>query len=112
MTNSREAGDSLPSTFGQWQPIETAPTGVKLITWGRAPGRMRPMTMMARYWKQHSLPVPDGYEGEDWAEIDAADDSYMPAGWYEEIEAEDGPAYNICPTHWMPLPPPPEGETT
>ena len=92
-----------------WQPIETAPHGHKLIVYGVAPGYMHPHTMIARYWPTHTLEVADGYEAEDWAEVGDSGTAYMPAGWYEENNVgDDAPFVNVNPTHWSPLPEPPD----
>jgi hypothetical protein len=94
-----------------WQPIETAPKGVKIIVFGDVPGRSFPQTMVARFWPQYTLPVAEGYEDEDWAEQSPHGESYMPADWYEETMGEEAPAVNLKPTHWMPLPAPPTNDT-
>ena len=91
----------------QWRPIETAPKGKKLIVYGEVPGRRHCYTMMARYWDRHTLDVPDGYEDEDWVDLDDDGTPYMPADWYEEVEGDDAPPTNLRPTHWRPLPLPP-----
>lgn len=67
-----------------WQPIETAPMRRKvLVTWINELGNRR--TTLA---------------------------VYIEAGWFEDREAGDGLYYplNEPITHWMPLPPAPEGD--
>lgn len=95
-----------------WQPIETAPLGTKVLVWAVVPGYMHKHVVLARFWKQHTLEVAEGYEEEDWAEIDEDGSAYMPADWYEEGFSEDGSLsmVNIKPTHWMPMPSPPTDE--
>lgn len=95
-----------------WQDISTAPKGKKVIVSVPNGKNRKPITMMGRYWPRHTLGVADGYEDEDWVDQGDDGDSYMPAGWYEECEADDAPAHNITPTHWMPLPAPPSLEGT
>lgn len=91
---------------GEWQPIETAPKGRKVIVSVPNGNNRPPITMMGRYWRRGSLEVAEGFEDEDWADV-IDEISYMPEGWYEDCEVEDAPAHNITPTHWMPLPSPP-----
>lgn len=90
-----------------WQLIDTAPRGKKVIVYGIVPGYMHPSTTIARFWPKHTLEVAEDYEDEDW--VDRAEDgtAYMPADWYEEGHGEDR-LVNLKPSHWMPLPSPPE----
>lgn len=97
------------SDYGKWQPIETAPKGVKVLTYGIVPGMMHPQTTVARYWPRHSFEVAEGYEEEDWVDKSEDGSAYMPEGWYEENHEEES-AVNLKPTHWMPLPVPPVEE--
>ena len=90
----------------EWQPIETAPKGKKIIVSVPNGKNHKPITMMGRYWPRGTLPVAEGYEDEDWA-VEVNGEFYMPEGWYEECEVEDAPAHNIAPTLWQPLPIPP-----
>lgn len=93
-----------------WQTIETAPKGRKIIVFGEVPGYGHRMMTFARYWPKHTLQVAEGYEDEPWAETDEHGQAFMPADWYEEIFSEEVPATNLKPTHWMPLPTPPDDE--
>lgn len=90
-----------------WQPIETAPKGKKVIVFGEVPGMGHNRTVIARFWSRHTLEVAEDYADEDWVEIDEYGVSYMPADWYEENHADNAPAVNLKPTHWMPIPAPP-----
>lgn len=87
-----------------WQPIATAPHMRKLIVFYRnALGKAR--TVMACYYKANSLEMHDDYaDVEEWG-----GESYAPEGWYEEHDS-DSPLMPLQeePTHWMPLPAPPE----
>lgn len=79
-----------------WQPIETAPKMRKLIVgYANALGKWR--TILAQYW----------LDGELESETD--DSGFAPEGWYEATEAyEYLMPVDLEPTHWMPLPDPPE----
>jgi hypothetical protein len=98
-----------PREMSEWQPIETAPKGKKVIVFGEVPGMSHPQTVVARYWTRHTLPVAEGFEDEDWVDLSGDGDAYMPEDWYEETMGEDVAAVNLKPTHWMPLPEPPKG---
>jgi hypothetical protein len=79
----------------EWQPIETAPKGVKLIAgYPNRLGKWR--SVMACYYLPGTLACDD----------DSADESgYAPEGWYEESETHDHiMRTDEPPTHWMPLP--------
>ena len=84
----------------EWQPIETAPKGKKLLAaFQNEQGHWR--TITARYYLPRTLDC-------DEAAYDQGDeDGFAPEGWYEESETHD----NILPisrlTHWQPLPEPP-----
>lgn len=85
----------------QWQPIETAPEGRKVLVSARL--GEHPHTMTARFWPTGSLQVEDEIPGAE--EIDG--ELCVPAGWYEESHGDDNWINRINPTHWMPLPPAP-----
>lgn len=92
-----------------WQRIdENTPRGKKLIVYGIVCGEMVPRVMMGRYWKKHTYEVAEEHDGEDWVDVDANGIGYMPEGWYEYSEGEEAQAVNIAPTHWQPLPAPPQ----
>jgi hypothetical protein len=85
----------------EWQPIETAPKGRKVIVgYINDCGNWR--TVMGCYIEPRTLDANTDY-------IDGDEDGYAPEGWYE-----DGEAYSEAilptdkpPTHWRPLPAPP-----
>lgn len=72
-----------------WQDIETAPKDVWIITWNGE--EVQPM----RWGKDHASP----YDG--WCFADHVWGGVL----YEGVNEVD-----IEPTHWMPLPPPPNKE--
>jgi hypothetical protein len=82
--------------MSNWQPIETAPRGQKVILFYRnRAGKAR--TVMGRFHKKGE--VPDEFD-------DAEEPS--PAGWYEDTGTHEDVYLTDCPpTHWMPLPDPP-----
>lgn len=94
-----------------WQPIETAPKMRKIIVHYLNPlGKSR--TVMACYYTEKALEMHDDYEDVGTWDDDAGC-SYADAGWYEEHDS-DSPVMPLggTPTHWMPLPEPPEPTET
>lgn len=87
-----------------WQPIDTAPKDKLILAgWFNSLGKWR--SEHARYYGPRELPLDD-YAFEE-SEID---DDYAPPGWYGGgLECER--LYDIRPTHWQPLPPPPTEQT-
>ena len=95
----------------QWQPIETAPSGkAVLIHYKNRLGNSR--VIRARYIQRFTEEaVNDDGEGVD--EYDEANDRYTyMEGWWEMLDNWDDYAFVMVnegqPTHWMPLPEPPE----
>lgn len=89
-----------PAPDAGWQPIETAPkTGCKVILFYLNLNNL-PRTVMARWLTD-----------EQAAETDA-DDVGLEGGWYECIDNWDDytevAIHEGEPTHWMPLPVPPD----
>ena len=78
-----------------WQPIETAPKGVKVIAGYRNQlGKWR--SVMARYYGPCTLELADDQVGDD--------DGFAPADWYEETETHETTYLtDEVPTHWMRL---------
>lgn len=85
-----------------WQPIETAPRGVKVIAgYYNVLGNWR--TILACYYPRGFLEWDETSYGSD------DEDGYAPEGWYEESESH---GENLRPPEcelvfWMPLPKPP-----
>lgn len=70
--------------MSQWQPIETAPNG-SLLLHDAASG----VTAIGFFGKHNHVPI---------------------FGWVYQTEFYDGELDGLRPTHWMPLPPPPEAD--
>ena len=90
-----------------WQPIATAPQMRKIVVFYRnALGKGR--TVLACYYRENALEMADDYLDVGTYD-DASGTSYAPAGWYEEHES-DSPLMPLDeqPTHWQPLPAPPQ----
>ena len=87
--------------MSEWQPIETAPKdGRKVILHYRNRNNV-PRNVLARWFTA------------EWAEEIDGDGVGLAAGWYEHIDNWDDYTDIAIkegdPSHWMPLPPPPEG---
>jgi hypothetical protein len=91
-----------------WQPIETAPkTGrTLLLGYFNTHGKWR--TMRGQWLSPAEVNEP----GVDDLREESEDRDEL-AGWYEtSVEADDPNCWPINPTHWMPLPRPPEEKVT
>ena len=75
-------GGQMSKPKSPWQPIETAPKNCKFVIVGWASGPMR---------------------GKALAQINNG-------GFYEFNSVNDDGEFHVRPTHWMPIPPLPEGE--
>lgn len=83
-----------------WQLIDNAPKGKKIIAgYFNELGNWR--SVMACYYIPKTLDWNSDYEGGD-------DDGFAEEGWYEEIENSETIFPMSAPTHWTPLPKPPE----
>ena len=82
--------------MSDWQPIETAPKGKKLILGYRNQlGKWR--TVLGHYWLADTL------------ESDDTESGFADEGWYEATEAyEELMPLDCDPTDWQPLPEPPK----
>lgn len=92
----QEAGAGEPEG---WQPIESAPKDGRILLLGYFNSHGNWRTIRGRWYSQEQI-------DEEWEDCDC-----FPAGWYEEaVEAEDVNCWPTDPTHWMPVPKPPEGD--
>ena len=82
--------------MNQWQPIETAPKDGQTLLLGYFNKCNRWRTVRGQYFSQEQINA-------EW------DEPGVP-GWYETAENADDPpsCWGINPTHWMPLPEPPQ----
>ncbi len=96
----------------QWRPIETAPSGKKiLIVYKNSLGNAR--IIIAKHYSKFA--VEASYDTDlDTDYSEETDTYYWPEGWYEQAdnwdEYTDIALNQGKPSHWMPLPPQPTGE--
>lgn len=90
----------------QWRPIEEAPKdGTPIRLWRPAAEGRKWQQEVAAIWESEY----EGSEYEGWAwPDDPVVDIFGPRDWLEEGDCYTSKAF----THWMPLPPPPAGETS
>lgn len=83
-----------------WMPIEAAPKDGRTLLLGRFNSHKKWRTMRGQW-------MSADYIAENWEEPDDAE-----PGWYETcVEKDDAPnCWSIEPTHYMPLPPAPQGD--
>lgn len=85
----------------QWRSIETAPTDGRTILLGYFNSHGKWRTLRGQW-------MSEAYIAEYWEDPDDVE-----PGWFEtSVEADDPPnCWRIIePTHWQPLPPPPEAQ--
>jgi hypothetical protein len=93
-----------------WKPIETAPKStVILVFYKNRSGKGR--IVKAAYVEKFTEESNGDYD--EFADYNEATDCYYtPEGWYEYIDNWDDFSHikigEGTPTHWMPLPKPPE----
>lgn len=81
--------------MADWQSIETAPKDGTDV-----------FVFRADRWL---CPVPAYFVGPEYLEREYGDPEYMEAGWYPSFKfLFDLPEVTMEPTHWQPLPEPPQ----
>ena len=98
-------------TAQEWMPIETAPKNGSRMLLAYRNSMQNWRRVIAFYAPK--LTIEQNDDGDGWSEYDEANDRYcLPEGWYECVDNWDEYSSvhiaGIDPTHWMPLPPPPE----
>jgi hypothetical protein len=102
---SREAGDSVHSSFGQWQPIETAPKNGDEILLCSTVGDYG--AVLCRWTSL--IDVLTEREIEAMANDGMSEDDLNNQYWFFADFIQGGRLdSNYGPTHWMPLPSPPD----
>jgi hypothetical protein len=121
VVSPRELQDAIsrlikaPESLGEpvaWMPIETAPHSQPvLIHYKNGCGMGR--TIRAEFIPANTIEANGEYD--DHCEYNEALDNYFwPEGWHEMIDnwgEYSHVAVNETPTHWMPLPEPPAGDS-
>ena len=97
--------------MSEWQPIETAPSERNVLAFYKndlGNGRTVKAVRYEQFQREY-----DHDSDELIADYSEDRDAYFwPAGWYEVIENWDDYAHLAMPrpTHWMPLPAPPQNK--
>jgi len=99
-SETRQAMDIIASAFRpQWQPIETAPKDASVLvtfTRGDIPEGQKSMPgVMVAYWDAYYAEGGNGHDG-------------VGNGWTDAHSGEQCHLHYGHPTHWQPLPVPPE----
>lgn len=97
-TQAEAYADARVAESQQWQPIETAPKDGRTILLGYYNSHGNWRTMRGQW-------MSEDYIAEHWEDTDDEQ-----PGWFEtSVEADDIPNWwRIEPSHWMPLPAPPQ----
>lgn len=97
--------------MNNWMPIETAPALRWILVYYRN-SSAKSRIIEARFVPHLTEESCPDDEYQDYDEY--SDEYYLPEGWYEAVDNWDEfasvPVIEGIPTHWMPLPEPPEGE--
>lgn len=100
--------DTLSSDHSVWIPVsERLPeSGVKVLGfWKNELGNGR--RTCVEYVAPRTRAADDFWEDtpDDWFDMDASGQSWVPEGWYERTETQEQRVYYaITVTHWTPLP--------
>lgn len=87
-----------------WQPIHTARPRQKVIVgWTNELGNWR--TTLATFYEMGDIELDESPE--DWVDEEGRN---VVAGWWEDSQTREEWYLDERPTHWMPLPPPPDRE--
>lgn len=68
--------------MSNWQPMETAPTGVRVLLLVTPYGWLRKHPCVAEYVAPMTEPADD-YEDDSDVDIDSEGNAYWKSGWYE-----------------------------
>ena len=114
-SDSYQAAAGAPALFekvndrSEWLPIESAPHGPNLIlAFRNDAGKWR--RVIGWHAKQFEIEVDADELHSGLEEGPAGEAIYAKSGWYEYLDADEAPCNRIWPTHWMPLPSPPDAE--
>lgn len=83
--------------MSEWQPIEAAPKDGTRVLIANDDGEMDVAGYVAE-WSEHSEFVRTAKDGDVFRTV------RRDMGYWDAVHA-------YCPTHWMPLPPPPKGQS-